>query len=194
MAIFNMSDSSINEYLDRNISLNEADRILKNYRKESDDKKTDILGFGHRKDFSKYSDKQLKNTFKSNVSLAKMNKNNRDSYYDSELNGSFEREEAKNAGKELKKRGYDPKAIREEDKKNEKKKQEIRSKIASSKDRQKVRLREAAEYILSVLDEMDTIEDLKNQKKMIITTRPSNMKEKLGEINKKIKLAKIKKD
>ena len=66
-------------------------------------------------------------------------------------------------GAELKKRGYDPKTGE--------------------------KLKEAAEYILSVLDEIDTIEDLKNQKKMIIATSPSDMKEKLEEINKKIKLA-----
>ena len=159
MAIFNMSDSSINEYLggEVNTSLNEADRLLKNYRKESDDKKTDILGFGHRKNLSQYSDKDLKDTFKSYSNHASTLKKYRN--YDPEYvsNGSFEREEAKNAGKELKKRGYDPKAIREKSKKDEEKKQEIINKINDSKRRQK--LKEAAEYILSVLDEMDYIEE-----------------------------------
>lgn len=141
MAIFNVNNSSLNSYL------NESDRMLKKYRSEPDNVKTDILGLGHR-NFSKYTNEKLKDSFINNSKAANIAKKNRSTDDDYALNGSFYREEAKNAGKELKKRGYNPKAIREKGKKEQEKIEEIRN-------NRRKKLKEAAEYILSVLDESE---------------------------------------
>ena len=128
MAIFNMSDSSINRYL------NEADRTLKNEKK--------IHSTHGPEDYSKFSDKDLKHEFNKRRELSQNSKNrrsDRDSYTTNFDYGTSNRRKAAAVGSELKKRGYDPKTGE--------------------------KLREAAEYIISVLDEMDTIEDLEKQKK-----------------------------
>lgn len=118
MAIFNMSDSSINEYL------SESDKTLKNEKK--------VHSVHGPEDYSKFSDKELKQEFDKRRKLSQNSKNrrsDRNSYTNSFDYGTSNRRKAAAAGSELKKRGYD------------------------------LKLREAAEYILSVLDEMDYIEE-----------------------------------
>lgn len=131
MAIFNMENSSLNEFLSGggvSASLNEADRTLKNERK--------IHSTHGPEDYSKFSNNDLKTEFDKRRTLSQNSKNRRSdesSYVNGSDYGTHNRRKAAAIGSELKRRGYDPKTGE--------------------------KLREAAEYILSVLDEMDYLDE-----------------------------------
>lgn len=187
MAIFNMSDSSLNKYL------NENGGAHKRYVQMQDKKVNDHLDKHDR--YADSIDKDIKNKSISQKTYENVEKRN------TELN------KAKKAAEEAKKyrtTGYGNSQPYYSNGLKEKKKEFQKNFGGKSKDtintndrkpgtylEKQKKLREAAEYILSVLDEMNTIEDLENQKKMIMISRPENMKEKIEEINKKIKIAKI---
>ena len=127
MAIFNMSDSSINDYLNENDAIK---RVSDNHGPEVGKKLKSQLS-----DVRDYAKKMSDNDLKAFNNIAKKDKpisayaRHAESDKEKYIGKKIDKKVSGVIGSELKKRGFDPKTGD--------------------------KLREAAEYILSVLDEID---------------------------------------